>query len=190
MGATRRNIQLELALETARWYGPSWALASQSGRRPNGASRPGARPVQGAGPGDDALYQERQPRPPRHGVLPLPRRVAGLLWLLRDSLGTAFALTNGSDGGSGHRLAAVEAWAYPLCGAAPPRHQQAPGGANRQQCPWAMADQQQPRALLRAPQRLLRPAWPRIPPMPSSRLNPSNRRVRTRMHGGVGGVES
>ena len=26
-------------------------------------------------------------------------------------------------------------------------------------------------------------------PMPSGRLNPSNRRVRTRMHGGVGGVE-
>ena len=25
--------------------------------------------------------------------------------------------------------------------------------------------------------------------MPSSRLNPSNRRVRSRMHGGVGGVE-
>ena len=80
----------------------------------------------------------------------LPRRVAGLLRLLRDPFGTAAPRPMGQTAASRHRLAAVEARAYPLCGAAPPRRQQALGGEDRRQCPRPMAAQQQPRALLRA----------------------------------------
>ena len=52
-----------------------------------------------------------------------------------------------------------------------------------------MADQPKPGALHRAAQRLLRPARPRLRCRRPCRLTPSNRRVRTRTHGGVGGAE-
>ena len=143
----------------------------------------GTCPAQGAGPGDDAPHEERQPWLSRCGVVPLPCRVAGLLRLLRDPLGVAPPRSMGQAAAPRHRLAAMEAWAYPLCGAASPRGQQAPGGENRRQCPWPMAAQQQPRALLRPAKRFLHSAWSRLPREPCRSLNPSNRRVRTRMHG-------
>ena len=83
----------------------------------------------------------------------------------------------------------LEAWAHPLRGSTSPRRQQDPGGQDREQCPWPLAGQPQPGALYRAAQRLLRPARPRIRCRRSCRLTPSNRRVRTRTHGGVGGAE-
>ena len=92
------------------------------------------------------------------------------------------------------RLRAV-AWTYwkrgrtRFRGAAPPRRQQDPGGQDRWQCPWPVAGQPQPCALYRAAQRLLRPARPRFRRRRPCRLTPSNRRVRTRTHGGVGGEE-
>ena len=66
----------------------------------------GARPAQGAGPGTDALHEERQPHPPRCGAVPLPRRVAGILRLLRDPLGTAPHRPMGQTAAPRHRLAA------------------------------------------------------------------------------------
>ena len=83
----------------------------------------GAHPVQGSGPGTDAVYQERQPRPSRCGAVPLPRRVAGILRLLRDPFGAASSRPVDQAEASRHRLAAVEARAHPLCGAASPRGQ-------------------------------------------------------------------
>ena len=136
----------------------------------------GARPAQGAGPGTDARHEERQPHPPRCGAVPLPRRVAGILRLLRDPLGTAQHRPMGQTAAPRHRLAAVEAWAYPLCGAAPPRRRQGPSGSNRREFLRPVADRQQSRALLRTAQRLLRPAWPRLSGEPCRRIKPSNRR--------------
>ena len=109
----------------------------------------GARPVQGAGSGTDALYEERQAGPSRRGVVPLPRRVAGLLRLLRDPLGIAPPQSVGQTAAARHRLAAMEAWTNPLCGATPPRGRKGLGGEYCRQLPWPMADQQQSRALLR-----------------------------------------
>ncbi len=73
--------------------------------------------------------------------------------------------------------------------AAPPRRQQALGGENRRQCPRPVEAQQQSRPRIRATQRLPRTDRPRLVARPARSLNPSNRRVRTRMHGGVGGAE-
>ena len=101
----------------------------------------GARPVQGTGPGDDTSYQGCQSRSPRRGAVPLPLGVAGLLWLLRNPFGTAPPRAMGQAAAACLRVAAVEARANPLCGAAPPRHQQAPGGENRRQFTRPMADQ-------------------------------------------------
>ena len=71
----------------------------------------------------------------------------------------------------------------------PSRRRQAAGGPDREQCPRTMADQLQPGSQHRVAQRLLRPDRPRIRRRRPCRLTPSNRRVRTRTHGGVGGEE-
>ena len=90
---------------------------------------------------------------------------------------------------SRRRLEALEACAHSLRGAAPSRRRQEVGGSDRQQRPRPMADQPQPGTQHRAVQRLFRPDWPRIRRRRPCRLTPSNRRVRTRTHGGVGGAE-
>ena len=156
---------------------------------PAGYLAEGARPVQAAGSGTDAPHDERQIHPSRGGAVPLPRRVAGLLRILRGPLCPAPPRPVDTAAASRRRLEALEAWAYPLRGAAPPRGQQDPGGQDREQRPWPVAGQSQPGALHRAAQRFLRPARPRIRRRRPCRLTPSNRRVRTRTHGGVGGEE-
>ena len=156
---------------------------------PAGYLAEGARPVQAAGSGTDAPHDERQIHPSRGGAVPLPRRVAGLLRILRGPLCPAPPRPVDTAAASRRRLEALEVWAYPLRGAAPPRGQQDPGGQDREQRPWPVAGQSQPGALHRAAQRFLRPARPRIRRRRPCRLTPSNRRVRTRTHGGVGGEE-
>ena len=83
---------------------PPLALAASPGR-PRLAE--GARAVQGAGSGTDASHQARQIHPPRGGAVPLPRRVAGLLRILRGPLCPAPPRTSGPGAG----FAAV-AWTY------------------------------------------------------------------------------
>ena len=75
--------------------------------------------------------------PSRGGAVPLPRRVAGLLRILRGPLCPAPPRPVDTAAASRRRLEALEAWAYPLRGAAPPRGQQDPGGQDRQQRPMA-----------------------------------------------------
>ncbi len=57
------------------------------------------------------------------------------------------------------------------------------------ECPRPVAAKQQSRPRIRATQCLPRTGRPRLPARPARSLKPSNRRVRTRMHGGVGGAE-
>ncbi len=64
------------------------------------------------------------------------------------------------------------------------------GMANPAAVPMDPADQLQPRSLLRAAECHLHSAWSRLSREPCHGLNPSNRRVRIRMHRAVGGVES
>ena len=113
---------------------------------PAGYLAEGARPVQAAGSGTDAPHNERQIYPSRGGAVPLPRRVAGLLRILRGPLCPAPPRPVDTAAASRRRLEALEAWAYPLRGAAPPRGQQDPGGQDRQQRPWPVAGQPQPGA--------------------------------------------
>ena len=139
--------------------------------------------------GTDASHKARQLHPSRGGVVPLPRWVAGLFRTLRGPLCPAPPRPVDPAAASRRRLDVLEVWAHPLRGSAPPQRQQDPGGQDREQCPWPLAGQPKPGALYRAAQRLLRPARPRIRRRRPCRLTPSNRRVRTRTHGGVGGAE-
>ena len=61
----------------------------------------------------------------------------------------------------GHRLDAMEARTHPLCGAAPSRRRQGPGGSNRRKPARPLATQQQPRAHHRNPRCLPGNARPR-----------------------------
>jgi RNA-directed DNA polymerase len=88
-------------------------------------------------------------------VRELTRRTGGA------SLDVARTRPVGPATASCHRLDAVEARAYPLCGAAPPRRRQGPGGKNRRQSTRPLATQQQPCACHRAAQRFPTGARPR-----------------------------
>ena len=129
---------------------------------PAGHLAEGARPVQAAGSGTDAPHDERQLHPSRGGAVPLPCRVAGLLRTLRGPLCPGPPRPVDPAAASRRRLGALEAWAHPFRGTAPPRRPQAAGGPDREQCPRPVADQPQPGPQYRAAQRLLRPDRPRI----------------------------
>ena len=97
----------------------TWAGLQLHGRTdaPAGRLTKGAGPVQGAGSGTDAPHDERQIHPSRGGAVPLPRRVAGLLWLLRGPLRPAPPRPVDPSAASRRRLDALEACAHSLRGA-------------------------------------------------------------------------
>ena len=146
----------------------------------------GAHAVQEPGPGTNAPEARRQPRADRRRTIALSHRMARLLRLLRNAVGVARPRPVDQATAPRLRVEAMEARTHPLCGAAPPRRRQGPGGAKRQQPARPMADQQQPRADHCLPNAFLRIARPRNH-RKQQPLKPPNRRVRTRTHGGVGG---
>ncbi len=96
---------------------------------PAGRLAKGAGPVQGAGSGTDAPHDERQIHPSRGGAVTLPRRVAGLLRLLRGPLRPALPRPVDPSAAPRRRLDVLEACVHSLRGAAPSRHQQEAGGS-------------------------------------------------------------
>jgi hypothetical protein len=88
-----------------------------------------------------------------------------------------------------YRLEAVEAWAYALCEAATPRRRPEPGGAKPLAAHMAPGGSA---TALRWPSRCPMPSSARSasqPWRPNMLLNLPNRRIRTRIYGGVGGAE-
>ena len=148
----------------------------------------GAGPVQGAGPGTDAADAGREPRADRSrsfaptsmgggatSASARPRRCCATLdqWIRRRLRAIAWKQWNADGTGSRSCDAAASAGS---------------GGADRRQRTRPLADRRQPGAQHRPVQRPLRRARPAFPG-PNRPLNPPNRRIRTRMHGGVGGEE-
>src|SRR5450759_768741 len=85
------------------------------------------------------------------------------------------------------RLETVEARAAPVCGPACTGGRTRLGGPNRRARPRPLAPEPQPGAELRAARRLFPITRLALPGGAAKRLTSPNRRVRTRMHGGVTG---
>jgi len=105
--------------------------------------------------GTDAADPESERGPDHRGTRQVPERMAGLLWILPNTLGTEGTRQMGPAAAQKPHLETMEAWAHEILRTQGQGRREGPTGANRRKLPRPLAHQQEPRALLRLSQRLL-----------------------------------
>ena len=167
--------------------GTDWLHGRITAQAAHRAAGPG--PAQGEGPRTDALHQGREPHADRRRAVALPPRMAWLLRLLRDPIGVVPPRPVDQAPAARHRLEAMEAWAHLLpqrCALAVSTRPWRPKPSAAHTAPGGSATAPP----LPSPCPMLSSAGSASPPSrPLMPLNPPNRRVRARTHGGVGGAE-
>ena len=151
----------------------------------------GAGPVRQPRAAGDPAPVRQKPGADHRTAVRLSDRLARLLRLLPDHLGLARPGRMGTAASARARLGAMAFRPAALPRIAPTRDQHAVGGhyGSRGTRPRPVAAQSASRSPGRSPNDLLRRPWPPNPGTGRRMTPPPNRRVRTRMHGGVGGAE-